>query len=145
MADDADTTDEYTRIIDALKMERRNGKFRDKYRDNPEFRQEMLTRNKEWIKNNKERVKSIKRESTIKIKYGITLQDLEDMKDKQKGRCGCCGEAKDLVIDHCHETNNVRELLCRRCNAGLGYIEDKPWLKLALRYEEKWDTQFASK
>jgi hypothetical protein len=31
-----------------------------------------------------------------------------------------------LNVDHCHETNTVRGLLCSPCNVYIGYIKDNP-------------------
>jgi len=39
--------------------------------------------------------------------------------------CRICGAVTpDIVVDHCHETQVVRDWLCRRCNAGLGFFQD---------------------
>jgi len=48
---------------------------------------------------------------------------------EQKGKCAICNKHQKklktvLHVDHCHKTNQVRGLLCNRCNAGLGYYED---------------------
>jgi recombination endonuclease VII len=60
-------------------------------------------------------------------------------------RCGICystsgvfklnGELKRLNIDHGHETDDIRGLLCSHCNFGIGSLGDTPAaLVLALEY-----------
>lgn len=39
--------------------------------------------------------------------------------------CEICDTDNDLVIDHCHDTNKFRGVLCRTCNVGLGLLKDK--------------------
>ena len=48
---------------------------------------------------------------------------------EQVGCCDICGRnqtefKKALHVDHCHESERVRGLLCLQCNAALGYIKD---------------------
>lgn len=56
------------------------------------------------------------------------------------GSCDLCGESGDgrwenLSIDHCHDTQAFRGLLCSKCNRGLGFFRDNPdLLKLAAEY-----------
>jgi hypothetical protein len=50
----------------------------------------------------------------------------------QRARCASCGEQRPLVVDHCHKTGKVRELLCSQCNRALGFLYDDPAKVLAL-------------
>lgn len=60
--------------------------------------------------------------------YGLSKEDYEDMLVFQKHSCAICKRhvetlSYNLLIDHCHNTNVVRGLLCTTCNTGLGYLE----------------------
>lgn len=73
-------------------------------------------------------------------RYGISLSDFDRMKSEQNGACAICKEVTEetLHIDHCHESNNVRGLLCTACNKGLGCFKDNPEaLAEAIRYLAK--------
>jgi hypothetical protein len=68
----------------------------------------------------------------LKQKYGITLDDYDELIEKQGGKCAICGTDKPnghhkrFVVDHNHETGEVRGLLCNNCNSALGYFQDNP-------------------
>lgn len=50
---------------------------------------------------------------------------------KQKGKCGICDRNnRPLCLDHCHQHNHLRGLLCGPCNSGLGFFGDSPELLL---------------
>ena len=50
----------------------------------------------------------------------------------QEGKCAICGttdpgaRTKRFHVDHCHTTNQLRDLLCNTCNVGLGAFRDNP-------------------
>ena len=53
--------------------------------------------------------------------------------------CELCGkQAKRLVLDHCHETEQPRGWLCDQCNIALGYLGDNvAGLEAAIRYLQR--------
>lgn len=60
--------------------------------------------------------------------------------EKQNGCCAICGKSeKDngqrLAIDHNHSTHQVRALLCKHCNTGLGaFKDDEVLMSKAIEY-----------
>ena len=85
---------------------------------------------------NPEKTKQSSIRSNLKFKYGMTLEDRDDLIKKQGGVCAICCELKDrMVIDHCHSTGKIRGMLCNSCNRGLGYFgEDIQSLEEAITY-----------
>lgn len=60
-------------------------------------------------------------------KYNITRLEYTQLYMFQRGACAICHEIltpSETHVDHDHETGNVRGLLCRLCNAGLGFFKD---------------------
>lgn len=81
------------------------------------------------------------REYRFRKLYGLSLEDRMMMYQRQKGCCEMCGvkcDISEMTIDHNHITDEVRALLCRRCNFGLGIIEDRKFCQNAERYLAKW-------
>ncbi len=73
-------------------------------------------------------------------KYNLTSERLHDILEKQKGKCVGCDRALDgkFRIDHCHNTNIVRGLLCPACNMYLGAVNDDPnRIRKLLAYAER--------
>jgi hypothetical protein len=57
-------------------------------------------------------------------RYGVTAIEYFAMLLRQHSRCAVCLELRPLHVDHCHVTNKVRGLVCRRCNTGMGMFKD---------------------
>jgi len=75
----------------------------------------------------------------LKRKYGITLEQYDELLAEQGGGCGICGRLPrddiSLHVDHDHLTGAIRGLLCFRCNNALGDFEDDyERLSAAVRY-----------
>lgn len=79
-------------------------------------------RQKNYREKNPDNYKS----SKLKHKYGITLEDLNNMKEEQNHSCKICTKEGEMVVDHCHDSGEVRGLLCSGCNKALGFFVDSP-------------------
>lgn len=105
-------------------------------RDKCKERQRLWQRNS--YKNNPDTWKS----KALKLKFGITLEQFNQMYNDQQGKCKICnrtseetGDSRRLAVDHCHKTGIIRGLLCGNCNRGLGAFQDsEELLALAAKY-----------
>lgn len=65
---------------------------------------------------------------------GLTVRAYNRMLYAQNERCAIClhvvkrDNGDVLDVDHDHSTGEVRGLLCRNCNVGLGHFKDDPKL-----------------
>jgi len=84
----------------------------------------------DWKRHNPEPAKKHKRISDRRRLYGLEPEDYFRMLTKQKGKCAICRVKADqeLYVDHNHDTNKIRGLLCNRCNLGLGHFKDNTTL-----------------
>jgi len=57
-------------------------------------------------------------------RYGLSVDDLLELLKEADGICKICGEEADLVVDHNHETGEVRGVICGPCNLMLGHARD---------------------
>jgi recombination endonuclease VII len=72
-------------------------------------------------------------------RYGLEPAEYEQMYEEQGGLCAICRSRPIVVVDHDHETEEVRALLCRTCNLVVGFsFEDPAVLRAAADYIEKW-------
>jgi hypothetical protein len=64
-----------------------------------------------------------RRDRELARRYGLTLPEFQAL--RVRGACDICKRSdRRLCIDHCHETNRVRGLICEQCNFGLGLLDD---------------------
>lgn len=77
---------------------------------------------------NRQRYLDKVRYQLLEEKYGITKSQYIAKFTEQGGVCAICHHPPDsdklLDVDHCHRTNKLRGLLCRKCNQGVGYFND---------------------
>jgi len=64
----------------------------------------------------------------LKSNFGITKEDYETLFEAQHGVCASCGKSEPngrrLAVDHDHDTDKIRGLLCTNCNTGIGLLGD---------------------
>jgi hypothetical protein len=102
------------------------------YKENKEKRTAQITEYKkskpdEWRK-------AIGQKFHLRTRYNITPKQYETKLISQNYCCALCGkDVADnirngipvaLSVDHCHKSNNIRDLLCHQCNSGLGHFKD---------------------
>ena len=85
----------------------------------------------------------------LKQKYGISIEQYEEMLEKQGGGCAICGKgpskSRRLAVDHDHSCCSsdmtcggcLRGLLCTTCNVWLGFYENEEWMNRASAYLER--------
>lgn len=61
-------------------------------------------------------------------RHGMSPEAFCALAESQGRKCLICKRERQLHVDHCHETNRIRGLLCNQCNVGLGSFRDSPSL-----------------
>ena len=101
----------------------------------PLYRRERIARNPIAYHN-------ASRRHNLQACFKLSESAYEELLLKQDGVCAICKQKEKLVfngrvthlsVDHNHVTNAIRGLLCRRCNAVIGYLESS-YGTLALNY-----------
>ena len=99
-------------------LEKRKDYYRaNKLRDN--------AKNKEYRRINF----SSLRERELIRKYDLDAEGYKKLHDSQNGVCAVCfsdNNGKNMDVDHCHDTNQIRGLLCRSCNLLIGHAKNDP-------------------
>jgi hypothetical protein len=98
--------------------------YRKQYQQNPNKRSKLLSN----LKNNR-----------YLRDYGITSNDKVKMMALQDWKCAICGQrinsSQECCVDHDHVSKKVRNILCHKCNKGLGHFQDNPdFLRRAAGY-----------
>lgn len=71
-----------------------------------------------------------KRHSKLQEKFGISIEAYRFLLAEQGYGCAVCGEecstGRALCVDHDHDTDTIRGLLCLHCNMLIGFARDHP-------------------
>lgn len=97
-------------------------------------------RYKEWKSKDRKNYLRSSTNSSLKLKYGITLEEYETILSDQNYCCKICKTKKPgrkgvdrFAVDHCHKSSKVRGLLCMKCNTAIGLLNEDINLFLAAK------------
>jgi Autographiviridae endonuclease VII len=65
----------------------------------------------------------------LRHRFGISVEEYDELFEEQDGKCAICESVPSntrLAVDHDHQTNEIRGLLCHPCNRLLGRLENNP-------------------
>lgn len=83
---------------------------------------------KAWRDANTDRARTNRKRGQLRRLYDLTLDRYAEMLASQGGACAVCRSTPkpgtSLCVDHNHQTGEVRELLCVRCNRQVGIHEN---------------------
>ena len=129
----SEKTKEYRKKWKKENRARINQRARERYKESDK----QYLAHKNWEKEHREeRNETARKKYTtdgrwrkqIRERFGLEPEDYWRMYEEQKGLCAICGKPQcvgtKLDVDHDHETGQVRALLCRHCNAGIGMLKD---------------------
>jgi hypothetical protein len=107
---------------------------------NKEWRKAHGSQVSEWQRKRRQRNPDKMHGYYLKYEYGITIDQYNQMLKDQNNVCAICSKTqisnRRLSVDHCHETGNVRGLLCTKCNNAIGQLKTPALLDRAKRYLE---------
>ena len=131
---------------------------RNAYRMRSDVRENVSRYNKEHRKAHALEHREKDRRNNLKQKFGITIDQYQELFAAQKGKCAVCGKLQKhnkpykkngtiawLCVDHNHETNKIRGLLCDRCNRAIGLFGDSTDLLFKALVYLKQDLEVADK
>lgn len=126
--------------VDRIKSNERQRKYRDVHREelkekNKEYsslnREEINAKKREWRHAHPEQHATAQKKYGLKRKYGLTQEQLENLRTNQGNKCKICNKDFDdtikgrkMVVDHIHGTKIVRGLLCTNCNKMIGCFKE---------------------
>lgn len=110
----------------------------ESYRRNREAR---IRQAKDWKDRHPEQQKKYRRDHHLLSRYGIDQTGVDALLAAQGGTCAICREVPPegrrvrWHVDHDHETDEVRGILCGPCNVLIGMAhEDPEVLSAAITY-----------
>lgn len=114
--------------------------YKRKYNSDPAWKRKLLDRTNKWKTDNGPGW--YYQVADLRKNYNMTVEEYESILNSQNGVCAICEKeclsGRNLAVDHCHETNTIRGLLCSNCNPGLGHFKDSSnLLRKAIAYLEK--------
>ncbi len=110
---------ECRRTVSGPRSDKKRQAAKIKYQQTPkqkEYRHNYYINKKDWFKDYSRR-----------LRYGLIPGQYEELLKQQNYRCKICfvlntETPKGLVVDHNHQTNQIRGLLCNICNSHIVHV-----------------------
>lgn len=102
-----------------------------------------LASRKDEIRETRRKWAAKRQDRQQRLMYGLAEGQYAEMLEAQGGVCAICkgtnSNGKRLAVDHCHDTGEVRGLLCNNCNGGLGFFgDDAERIRKAVAYLDQF-------
>ncbi len=125
---------------------------KQRYAEDPEYRKKQCEIFRSYWAANKDEINARRRarlrtdpeyrkkanSAIARAATDFSRDDYDALLALQGGVCAICSKNRPLGVDHCHLFNEVRGLLCNKCNLGLGMFDDDPdRLRAAADYLER--------
>lgn len=105
-----------------------------------------------WERQSRDKTYRTRRDQNLRHTFGIGIDQYEALLEKGNGVCWIChlpetqqSNQKSLYpnalsVDHDHQTDMIRGLLCSKCNFGIGHLKDAfENLAKAIDYLKRWE------
>lgn len=82
-------------------------------------------------------------DTSFKSTYGVSHADKQELIQRQGGVCAIPDCKREIgmsaAMDHCHESGQIRAVICRKCNTALGLLDENPRrIRGLAEYAEQW-------
>ncbi len=103
----------------------------------PERKLKNAKRTSKYTAKNKDTIKNRR----LLKKYNVDLDWLYAKLIEQNFECTICSthiDEKSAVVDHCHDKNYIRGVICNKCNTAIGFFKNSTdSMKKAIKYLEE--------
>jgi Recombination endonuclease VII len=107
-----------------------------------DYNDSVRDRRNEWVRGWRKQNPDKQQTYRLKTDYGISFEEYTEILAQQGGVCKICrqpeqlktknGKVKLLAVDHDHETDKIRGIICNGCNRAIGYIFNDPSIARAI-------------
>ncbi|HCH9337366.1 TPA: hypothetical protein NNW70_004295 [Salmonella enterica] len=95
---------------------------------NEYVRENWYKKNSDKQKQSSKKWKNSNKNKILASKYKTTESEIISLLEKSSNKCEVCNKTFKICIDHCHTTGKVRGVLCMRCNAALGLLQEDQYI-----------------
>lgn len=116
------------------KIKEYNKKYQKKHKEKIKWKKKKYNQeHKGERKAYYEKSKDKRKEAYLNRVYNLNIKDYDKILKQQGGVCAICrkketnkrnGKTICLSVDHCHQTGEVRGLLCIKCNIIIGNLKE---------------------